>query len=909
MTTLMEVKYTVPPLRSDLLQRPGLSEKMNRELQSDGRFTRKLTLISAPAGYGKTTAALQWLQALDSCTAWVSLDEGDNDGRVFWSYVVRALSEVHGGVGKKSADYLQAETTQLAGMAGGPTDYRNFLKRLVNEMASLPKPAILVLDDYHVIEERDIHDGISYLLQHLPPTVHVVLVTRVDPPVGLSRLRGRGEILEVRAADLRLDARAVRQLVCRMTGYDVRDDELAELLKSTRGWITGLQLFALSASQSDDISQLIHNLAGQNRYILEYLLDEVLAHQPPEVRDFLLQTSPLNRFTPSLCDHVTKSSRGLDMLMRLQRQNLFVVKLDEAGRWYRYHPLFGQLLRHQLAKERPREVGRILCRAADWYRQKGMVPAAVDAFIDAEAFGQAADVLQEEVEKLWYQGREKQLLRWFDALSEESIMAHRRLCIFYCTVLLVNAARSSEAEHYLTAAERFTSDNYEKEAEPGSFLRLTGAEMEGLTRALRAQLAAFSGDAEGFLAAADGIMNYFRARRSNWRPLAATLAAEASEWQGDVRKCDRLFRLALEDGRELKDPIFCLLVANRMAFMKLRDAKLTEVLQLCSDQLEFAEETGFAGTSRAGTLWSLQGEIHRERNELECAAECIQKGIDMAEEGPPTAAAWNLIWRLRLLLSCRRLQEMEDLLGYVREHMMGLAAWIDRKVIDLRVRLAICRGDHAAAERLLTPFMKMDEPIGPWYDETHLNIVRLLLAQDRVLGAVQRLESLEDYFSERGSTRGRLQATILRSVALHRLDRADAASVQLRAALQLGEAEGFVRSFLQEGEEVHALLLKCKDRGICSCYVQKLLDEFAGETDTAAPGDEGQLAPADEITAREREILRLLSEGLSNKEIADRLFISLNTVKWHASNIYSKLGAANRTEAASIAKRLGILQD
>ncbi len=904
MVTLMRTKYRIPPLSPHLIRGERIRAHMERDLWSGGAFARRLTLISAPVGYGKTTAAVQWLGECHWRVAWVTLDSGDNDSGVFWSYVLRALSEVDDGVGGASASYLAAGSSQLASMNEGSFDYRRFVRRLINELYQLEAPVILVLDDYHSIEEREIHNGVSYFLEHLPPTTHVVLITRADPPVNLGRVRGRGDLLEVREQDLRLGCSSIREFIRRTTGRQLSSDDLQRLARRTRGWVAGLQIFAASVQGHQDVSGMIDNLTRDNRYILEYLMDEVLEQQPCEVRDFLLWTSPLDRFTASLCDRVVQRDSAREMIMRLHRENLFILQMDEAGRWHRYHPLFARLLRNQMKGKSREEYIRILCAAAAWYEERELIPEALEALISAGEYADAADLLERWIEQIWHGGQSGRLIAWLDALPAARIKEHRRLAVFYSFLLLINL-RPAEIRPFLDAADM--SDGEAGSDGQASLPRMTGEEMDGMARAVRAHLAGIEGDEEEFLSSARGVMKYFEKRRSAWRPFAALIAADAREWVGDESASERMWRMALEDGRSGKDPLFCLGVAHRLGMMKLRTARLKDALDICREQLRFAGDMGFADAPRAAALWSIRGEARREQNELEKAAAHLQRAASLSEDAVISVRAWVQLYRLRFMLSTGEYAGAEEVLQHLEREVYGLVAFMDGQIAVCRAKLELRRGNCSRAERLLEPHLDAEEPLGPWYDDIHLMGARVHLARGAMDEARQILDSMSHYCEKRGSRRAKMETALLYSILSQAEGDVGGALRHLKPAMHIAEPEGYVRLFLDEGEAVYDLLLRARRQGVSISHVDGLLAAFGDEGKPAVAAPSGDAV--ENLSAREIEILRLVAAGFSNREVGERLYISENTVKWHTSNIYSKMGVSNRTEAVNLARETGLLQE
>ncbi|HEX2706641.1 MAG TPA: hypothetical protein VHM66_01365, partial [Solirubrobacterales bacterium] len=528
---LLETKLFVPRRRHGVVPRSRLSEQLDRGAQS------KLTLISAPAGFGKTTLLAEWLAAsADQRSAtWLSLDAGDNDPASFWTYVIAALQTAAPGVGEGSRMLLGSDQAPIEGV----------LTALLNELSTVPRDVVLVLDDYHAIEASKIHAGMAFLLEHLPPQIHVLITTRADPALPLARLRAQGELVEIRAGDLRFTPDEVATYLNQAMGLGLAAQDIATLEGRTEGWIAALQLAALSMQGRDDIAGFVGGFAGDDRYIVDYLVEEVLLRQPEQLRRFLLKTSILNRMSGALCDAVTGEGGGRATLESLDRGNMFVVPLDDRRRWYRYHHLFGEVLRAILMDERRDEVSRLHGRASEWYEQHGERSEAIRHAMAGEDFGRAADLIEVAIPEMRKAFRDTALRAWFKALPNELFNVRPVLAAGYIAILIASAELEG-VEELLQSVERWLEMPGDARDEPDAasaglvvideeqFRRLPSA--IAMYRAVQARIV---GDVAGTIAHAQRSLDLVGGDDDLGRGAAASLLALAYSTRGDLDGADR----------------------------------------------------------------------------------------------------------------------------------------------------------------------------------------------------------------------------------------------------------------------------------------------------------------------------------------------------------------------------------
>ena len=532
---LLETKLYVPRWRTGLVPRARLIERLDRGTE------RKLTLVSAPAGFGKTTLLAEWLAAIPAAerpAAWVSLDQSDNDPALFWAYFITALQKVQSEVGESALSLLHSPQ---------PPPIESVLTTLINEINAIEDDFALILDDYHVIDAQPVQDGTTFLLDHLPPQMHLVIASRADPPLPLSRLRGRGELAELRASDLRFTPEEAAAFLKDVMGLDLSADDVAALETRTEGWIAGLQLAALSMQGREDVPGFITAFSGDDRYIVDYLVEEVLQRQPERVRSFLLQTSTLDRLSGPLCDAVTDQEEGKGMLEALERGNLFVVPLDDKRQWYRYHHLFADVLRAHSMEEQPDRVPTLHRRASEWYEQNGLPSDAVRHALAGEDFERAAGLVELAALAMLGGSQEPTLLEWLKALPDELVRARPVLSVYYAFASLSGVgleaaeARLRDAERWLEA----TADTSERPAAPPAEMVVVDEEgfrsLPGSIAIARAYHAGALGDVAGTVKYARRALDLLPEGDYMWRGAAAALLGIASWTTGDLEAAYRSF--------------------------------------------------------------------------------------------------------------------------------------------------------------------------------------------------------------------------------------------------------------------------------------------------------------------------------------------------------------------------------
>ncbi len=938
---LLQTKLYIPPIRPELVSRPRLIERLNEGLTTRDAFPRTLTLISAPAGFGKTTLASEWVTACSRLepkvrTAWLSLDKGDNDPARFLAYVITALRTIQANIGKGALSALQSPQ---------PPPAEVVLTSLLNELAALPDRILLVLDDYHLIEAQPIHDALTFLLEHLAPLswgvsppggMHLVIATREDPLLSLARLRARGQLTELRATDLRFTPSEAAEFLNRVMGLDLSAEEIAALERRTEGWIAGLQLASVAMQGRKDASSLIRSFTGSHRYVLDYLVEEVLEQQPASIQAFLLQTAVLDRLTGSLCDAVrfgaTESPSGQAILGKLDRANLFVVPLDEERRWYRYHHLFSDLLRRRLRQTQPEWVPTLHLRASEWYEWNGFEDQAIEHALRAEEFEWAAHLIGKHAEALWGRGEHDKFRRWLNKLPIELAFSKPHLCIYYAWYLFISGQQDA-AERSLQAAEQALDSSTEPQEED----TLTGPDrmkLRGRIAAVRAFMVSYKGDVPGIIQHANQALAYLPEQDRTWRSLSALVLGDAYGFKGDMPAAYKARFEAVKACKAAGDIYYVMLASLKLAITLRAQGRLQETLEICQEQIQLANEYGLSQTSLVGVLLVLWGEVLAEFNDLEGAIDRANKGVELAAEHAVDMAilGWGYMCLMRILFSRGELagikENIQKMENAARE--ASVPSWITNQMAAWQARLWLAQGKLEAAsqwavERGLNtegepnPLPEMDFFLLLDY----VILARILIAQSRPDEASVLLKGLLEPAETGGRTTRVIEILLLQALAFQAGSNTNQATAALERALTLAEPEGFVRIFVDEGPPVAQLLHQAAARGIMPGYSARLLAAFEtadGRHPTRDPRPSPSSvagrppAPAgvssslvEPLSEREREVLQLIAEGLTNREIASRLFLSLNTVKAHTRNIYGKLDVHSRMHSVARARALGIL--
>jgi len=900
---MIATKLYLPPSRPGIVQRPRLIDQLNRHLH------RKLTLISAPAGFGKTTLVSEWVAVCGRPVAWLSLDEAESDIVRFLTYLIAALQTIAGHIGTMALPVLET---------GQPLPVEAILTSLVNDIAAVPNNFILILDDYHLVDNPAVDRALGFLLEHWPPQMHLAITTREDPNLPLARLRMRDQLTELRAADLRFTPSEAAEFLNQVMGLALSAEEVAALESRTEGWIAGLQLAALSMKGRQNASEFIEAFAGDHRYIVDYLVEEVLRRQPEALRVFLLQTSILDRLNGPLSDAVTGQPGGTARLEALQRGNFFLIPLDDRRHWYRYHHLFADVLRAHLAAEHPDQLPVLHTRASQWYEQDGSAPEAIRHALAARDFERAAALIERALPVMRQHRQEATLLSWFRALPDELFRRRPMLSVHAAGVFLQNgqlegvAARLRDAERWLgeVVGERPVY------ADEEDFQRLPG-----LVAMYHAGMALIRGDVAGTMQYARRVMALARADDAFIRGAASALMGLASWTEGDLETAHQMFAGGM--GYLQKAGFISDVIGGSLTLSDIRitQGRLREALSNYERGLQLATQPGGQPLRGAADMLVGMSEIYREYNELDAATQYLRRSKELGElNGLPKNPYRSRVALARILAARGEFDGALNLLDEAERVYEGDFSPNFRPVAAIRARLWIMAGRFSQAHNWAREQgLSAGDDLSYLREFEHITLARLLLAQARidggdssigeVLGLLERLRQAAEDGGRLGSA---IEILVLQSLAHQVQGDLPAALVQLERALTLAEPAGYVRVFVDEGAGLAQLLEEATRRGIRPHYARRLLSAFAGERHSLTGEGTQPTTPAssalhEPLSQRELEILRLFQSELSGPEIAQELVIALSTLRTHTKSIYGKLNVNSRRAAVSRAVEMGLI--
>ncbi|MEP7137197.1 MAG: LuxR C-terminal-related transcriptional regulator [Chloroflexota bacterium] len=912
-TPVLATKLYIPTAPPKVVARPRLIERLNEGLHR----TPSVSLISAPAGFGKTTLVSEWIASCGRPAAWLSLDENDIDPVRFLIYLTSALQNISPNLGVGLLDVLQSPQ---------PPPLESILTSLLNEITVIPEDFIFVLDDYHMIDSKPIDDVLVFLVEHLPPSMRLVITTREDPALPIPRLRARGQLIELRAADLRFSPSEAAEFLNAVMGLNLSAEDVAALETRTEGWVAGLQLAALSMKGNKDVTGFIHAFAGDHRYIVDYLVEEVLHRQPEPIRNFLMQTSILDRLNGSLCDAVISQPGGKARLETLQRGNFFLIPLDDKRDWYRYHHLFADVLRMHLMTEQPDQVPALHRRASEWYEHNGSADNAIRHALAAKDFERAADLVELAMPAMNRSRQLATLLGWLKALPDELPRFRPVLNAGYASVSLSSGefegveARLQEVERWLDT----TADMHERPESPTGMIVVDEEEfrrLPGMIALIRAGQALARGDMPETVKNARRAFDLASENDHMMRGGAASQLGLAAWTRGDLESARRMTADSMMNLRlagYTSAAIGCTIV---LADIQIAQGRLHDAMTTYERALQWATIPGAPILRGAADMYVGMSNLHREHNDLKTATQqlLISKELGGLTELPQSPYRWcaamatlqaaqgNLDDALELLNEAERLYD-----GDFSPNVRPLAA---RKT---RVWLAQGRFGEALGW-VREQGLSVDDDLSYLREFEHITLARVLLARyqsdpdDRsFLEVMELLKRLLQVAEEGGRTTNVIEILSLQALAYQMHGDIQAALVPLKRALTLAEPEGYVRIFLDEGSSMAQLLREAAESGINPDYTGKLLAAFEAEQqrktgEVPLPASSASPSLIEPLSQRELEILRLLKTELSVPEIARELVIAASTVRTHTKSIYSKLNVNNRRTAVKQAVELGLI--
>jgi LuxR family maltose regulon positive regulatory protein len=879
----MTTKLNIPPARPQTVPRPRLIER----LQEGSKYS--LILVSAPAGFGKTTLVSEWARQSRTPTAWISLDEGDNDPVRFWDYFIAALRNIRPDTGESILPLLHSSQSLSPQIA-----VESLLTALINEISGISGDYFVTLDDYHVIEPEQIHDGVNYLLEHIPANMHLVIATRADPPLSLARYRTKRIMLEIGADALRFNQEEVAELLEELKISELSLEDISALNARTEGWAAGLIMAAFSMSGQRDIPAFIADFTGSQRYVMDYLMEEVLHKQTDEIRDFLLKTSILERLCGSLCDDVTNRTGSQDILMQLERGHLFIVPLDESRQWYRYEHLFADILRYQLKavsnEEEVRELHRL---ASKWYENNDLLDDAINHTLSAQDWEKVTKLIDKQGMKNLKRGQAMTLINWIQQLPEDVIYGDITLCKIYSAALM--------SLRQLDVAETVVNQ-IEQIGESDDTL------IQGYIAAQRSGIARFRGEFSLSFELGEKALSLLPPGYGDPRNSVCIFLGSIQWERGLIKDAEALLTEACQEATHEDQPAMsCSL--SLLGLVNIELGRLKQAADCCRQALELASMFWYEARAHTGLAILLY-----EWNDLEASAFHYRQALEKARLIQYKEAIMGAYCQLAHI---NKLQGNETEALKLLEKADELIAdtnplWARQKQVTTHILFALLQNDLVTATKWGN--VSLEEPeysslfasFIPTRHFTHI-LIRLLIAQGKKFEAAEKLRDMYDREVKSGARYLLIKYRVYQALAE---ETEEAAVALLSEALTMAEPEGYIRTFVDEGKLLKPLLEKALSRGITPEYTRKLITIIEAEEREKLKRKKAEGAPSSYqtiISEREMEVLRLMAEGLSNRQIADRLIISLSTAKNHVHNIIDKLEVKGRTQAAAQARELELL--
>ncbi len=875
---ILRTKLFIPTSRPNIVYRPLLLQKITEGLAQGG----KLTLVSAPAGYGKTTLIAEWLKAFDHECAWLSVDAGDNNPQRFFTYMVAALQTIDKGFGQVLGNLLQSP--QLP-------DSETIATLLINHINDVGKPIVMGLDDYHLITNEYINRTLEFIIENSPQIFHIVIVTRRDPVLPLGRWRGRNQVTELRIDDLRFNDQEVEDFFAQTIQLSLKDSHIYSLKNRTEGWIAGLQLAALSLKgrQEQGIDEFIEKFSGSHRYVIDYLFEEVLRLQNVEIKEFLCNTSVLGRMCASLCDELAGRNDSKNILSSLEQANLFLIPLDEERQWYRYHHLFADFLRTELEKDQEISLHQ---KASRWFEVNGYKTEAIEHSLEAGDVDNAVRQIKEQTNSSLMNGELFTLIGWLDSLPENLVRNDSELCSYKaCACFLV--AQIDKALYYINAFRQ---------------LKQVDRLNDGRVKALEAWFANIHEDKRAIELAAEAI-DLMAEEDLGLKVFALVALGQTQRNMGNLDESKKAFAEALKISIDESYSLPVCTVSMDLVYNYYIQGNLQQAIQLCLDILE-GKSTGNKPLPEAGILNIPLSLFYYETNQLKLAEETVRKAIDACRRMPMSKIFGGDEERTlaRILYLQGYPEEALNILqeGLKRVKASGLPVAVLRfeaAEADLKLRMG---NVHWAEEWIKRSGLSLEGEITSIKEQPYLVYVRFLLTQKLWTQAHALLSKLEEF--SRGRRKGRLiSILVLKAIIKNALGDTDEVRKSLGEAVSIAAPQNYRRSFLEEGEQVLHILPLVRD--IAPGFVAGLIEDFNLELKLESKEAKIQAVPGliENLSEREIEVLRLVAQGLSNADITRKLYISLGTVKWHINHIFAKLGVKNRTQAINKAKELKII--
>lgn len=881
-------KRFIPTLRPRLVLRPRLTSKFDRFQNY------KLAYISAPAGYGKTTLLAEWISQLNFPVSWLWLDSGDNDPIRFINSIFLAVSKVN--------DVFRNDLENTLRVSN-PPDFLSAIHFFISAISKLPNEIFLVLDDYHEIQNEVCHEGISYLINHAPVNLHLLIATRESPPLNLARVRAQGELLEIGSSELAFTQDEVDKFLHYVMQLDLDEQETQILVQLTEGWVTALQLAGLSLQNCTDCFRFLREFSGDNRHIAEYLIAEVVQLLSEDLRIFLLKTSILEQLNGSLCDTILETQNSDSILLQLENQNLFLIPLDFKRMWYRYHTLFRDLLNNLLKDKFPEEITKLHQRATTWYEANGYYHAAIKHSFASTDFEKACQLIEIYSDKLWGRNEMDTLRDWLEDIPIEHLDRHPRLIILQAWIAVLSG-QLKEGEKLLKKAEQSLDvTNFSEQKE-----------LNGILKVIHGIFSRMRGNVVEAIKISDEACQLLPSDNLNWLAVAQITIGIANNYLGEVKVASQAFAKATTFSSIAGNQLTSIVSAAQYARLHITKGSLKLAARTCEEALDVANRQGERGWPLAARAHTSLAHVLTEWNLLEEAGEHLEQAITLSQAGENIRNQVEaLLEKARWLYACKETDQAVLILDQaetlIQEYQLGE---FQNEAIAYRARLEIYNGQLEFAQDWAEAKNLSEVATVSYKNEYEvLTYVRLLIAKDQFSEALGLLDQIAKGATAAGRRDRAIEALVLKALVHLAQEKSVLAIETLKETLLYTEKEGYKRLYLNEGlPAIRMIKLALNSFGpdvkAHYNYLQMLLEE-SSETEIQATSHDHDLL-AEKLTKRELEVLKLIATGISRAEVAVQLFITPNTVDTHIKNIYSKLQIHNKVEALVAARNLGLLE-
>ncbi len=895
---MLLTKLHIPPAGNNVVHRTELFEKLNSGL------SRKLILVSAPAGYGKTTLLSDWINQNKIPASWLSLDNSDNDPAVFLGYVISGIQNIHQDFGQSALRLLNSPTSPSV---------ESIASLLINELLNISQNFLLVLDDFHLIKSNEILKLVTYLLEHIPGNIHIAILTRSDPALSLSRLRSQYQLVELRSSDLSFSANDISILFNKKLRLGLSIEDVYSLETKTEGWIAGLQLTALSMLGRENISEFIQDLKGDNRYIMDYLMEEVLKIQTDDIKEFLLRTSILEQMSAPLCNAVLNINDSQLILETLEKNNMFVIPMDEQRSWYRYHHLFADLLKQRLLLLSEPYLENLHNKACEWFEQNGMYEFALKNALTIKNYDKSIQILGGIAESMWENGLHTSILKFCDLIPDHLVKKNPTLCLYFSWIL-ITTDELQKAEPFLTSAENITTKIINDPHSSADIVKSNNKLLSKISVAF-AYLNTFAMSPDKVLDYARTAMKFLSDDDSLWLGWIWYSVGMVEMSKGDIEQGATTLRKSLDYSKKSNNLYLISEIAYEIAYHEMRHGHYKAAYKHCSDLLNYMKVNGYSEIVKAE--WTYTGLIT-----LMSVFQCVWTDLDSAWENVKTAYNLsknekNITQRIKVLLAfsyvlyarddkpgaINKLNELEEVMKQfdASHHVTDTyTGWMIRILIDSD---QIDKANDFVKEHGLG----LNKKISYKEEFSYINYVRLLLAQNKLNEAETMISDLYS-LAHSGNRIETLVYLKIYSAILYKLTGDQQKAVRsLIEAMEYAANEDLLIFFLFDLnytidllEEVYKIQAAGKTK-----IPKEFIDKLRGAIEKKKSRQKIQLKL--ELTDRESDTLKLIAENMMNQEIADKLFVSVNTVKTHLKNIYLKLGVDSRANAVTKAKELRLI--